>query len=379
LIRILSAAALIALLVVTVWWLPPIAVIVLAVIVAALGAWELAGLARASGAAVPGPLMAILAGGACLLLIYPSTAELVDVVTALVFVAGPADCRQPAALPDWATVGRAALLVGGPLYLAVPLALIVGIYGYYGPHGLSTLALMVIASDSAQYFTGRALGRRKLAPLISPAKTIEGAIGGLVAAAAVGAWLINWARPHSTIETTLVKGAVIGVAVAIAGMLGDLFESALKRRAASRDSSPVDPGPRRRARSDRQLAVCRAGLLSAAQSIRVKRIAILGSTGSIGRSALAVVDTHRDKLEVVALAAGENAPLLADQIAAYRPKLAGVASQAARADLVGRVPPSAAGSGRGAGSFRSRRPHPDVDIVLCASSGTPDWKRRWRR
>jgi 1-deoxy-D-xylulose 5-phosphate reductoisomerase len=51
----------------------------------------------------------------------------------------------------------------------------------------------------------------------------------------------------------------------------------------------------------------------------VKRIAILGSTGSIGRSALAVVDAHPSRLQVAALAAGDNASLLAEQIATYRP------------------------------------------------------------
>src|SRR5260370_33763589 len=57
-----------------------------------------------------------------------------------------------------------------------------------------------------------------------------------------------------------------------------------------------------------------------------KRIAILGSTGSIGQSALAVVDQHPGRLKVVALAAGENADLLAEQIARYRPSLAAMAS-----------------------------------------------------
>src|SRR5205814_69697 len=54
----------------------------------------------------------------------------------------------------------------------------------------------------------------------------------------------------------------------------------------------------------------------------LKRIAILGSTGSIGRNALAVVDAHPDRLQVVGLAAGENAELLAAQIAQYEPRVA---------------------------------------------------------
>ena len=62
----------------------------------------------------------------------------------------------------------------------------------------------------------------------------------------------------------------------------------------------------------------------------MKRIAILGSTGSIGQSALAVVDAHADRLQVVGLAAGENAELLATQIARYRPRIAAMATGAAR-------------------------------------------------
>jgi glycogen debranching enzyme len=60
-----------------------------------------------------------------------------------------------------------------------------------------------------------------------------------------------------------------------------------------------------------------------------RRIAILGSTGSIGQSALSVVDAHADRLSVVALAAGENSDLLAEQISKYRPKIASMASGAA--------------------------------------------------
>ena len=65
---------------------------------------------------------------------------------------------------------------------------------------------------------------------------------------------------------------------------------------------------------------------SGRETDRVKRIAILGSTGSIGQSALAVVDAHADRLQVVGLAAGENAELLAAQIARYRPRVAAMAT-----------------------------------------------------
>jgi len=103
----------------------------------------------------------------------------------------------------------------------------------------------------------------------------------------------------------------------------------------------------------------------------MKRIAILGSTGSIGRNALAVVDAHPDRLQVVGLAAGENHELFADQIARYRPRVAAMATGSAldrlkQSGAVGGV--TIEGVGRdGLAAVAS---HPDVDIVVCASSGT---------
>ena len=103
----------------------------------------------------------------------------------------------------------------------------------------------------------------------------------------------------------------------------------------------------------------------------MKHIAILGSTGSIGRSALAVVDAHADRLRVVSLAAGENADLLASQIAKYRPQTVSMASGAAL-DRLRRTAPSRdvqlAETGRD--GLVAVATHPDADIVLCASSGT---------
>jgi 1-deoxy-D-xylulose-5-phosphate reductoisomerase len=103
----------------------------------------------------------------------------------------------------------------------------------------------------------------------------------------------------------------------------------------------------------------------------MKRLAILGSTGSIGRSALEVVEAHPDKLVVVALVAGENAAILAEQVVRHRPSLVGVASSAVLDDLKRRLP--AGGCPEmvvGAEALIAAATHPDVDVVLCASSGT---------
>jgi 1-deoxy-D-xylulose-5-phosphate reductoisomerase len=103
----------------------------------------------------------------------------------------------------------------------------------------------------------------------------------------------------------------------------------------------------------------------------VKRIAILGSTGSIGRSALAVVDAHPARLQVVALAAGDNAVLMAEQVRKYRPRIAAMATAAAADRLRAALGPDASAEiAGGSDGLMAAAVHPDVDIVICASSGT---------
>ena len=103
----------------------------------------------------------------------------------------------------------------------------------------------------------------------------------------------------------------------------------------------------------------------------MKRLAILGSTGSIGRSALAVVDAHPDRLKVVALAAGDNAPLLAEQVHRYTPEIVAMATSEGvdrlRATCGAQAGVTMTG---GADGLVAVATHPSVDIVICASSGT---------
>jgi 1-deoxy-D-xylulose-5-phosphate reductoisomerase len=102
----------------------------------------------------------------------------------------------------------------------------------------------------------------------------------------------------------------------------------------------------------------------------MKRIAILGSTGSIGQSALAVVDAHTDRLQVVGLAAGENADLFAAQIARYRPAIAAMASGSALDRLRQTGVSDVTFGDPGRDGLVAVASHPDVDLVLCASAGT---------
>ena len=103
---------------------------------------------------------------------------------------------------------------------------------------LAALAL-VWAADSGAYFAGRRFGRRKLAPTISPNKTIEGAIGGLVAGVAVA--LAFGAFAGATLAQ-LPLLALVAVATVLASIVGDLVESLLKRQAGAKDSGTLIPG-----------------------------------------------------------------------------------------------------------------------------------------
>jgi phosphatidate cytidylyltransferase len=104
---------------------------------------------------------------------------------------------------------------------------------------------VVVGCDAGAYFTGRRYGRRKLAPAISPSKTVEGALGGValgVVAGAVAKVVFELLAPGITRGFDWVSVALFGVVVSIAGILGDLVESLLKRDAHAKDTGTLLPG-----------------------------------------------------------------------------------------------------------------------------------------
>lgn len=123
-------------------------------------------------------------------------------------------------------------------YVMIPLVFVYNIRTVHGPGVVMILFGLIVVSDSAQYFVGRAFGRHKLAPVISPKKTIEGAVGGAVFGAIAGVALSQIWLP----AVSPVAAALVSLLMAIAGMAGDLFESALKRRAGLKDSGNLIPG-----------------------------------------------------------------------------------------------------------------------------------------
>jgi phosphatidate cytidylyltransferase len=109
------------------------------------------------------------------------------------------------------------------------------------PGGVSVMVLilfLVIASDTGAYFTGTWMGRTKLAPNVSPKKTVEGAIGGLALCVAAGLLL----RAPLVSEWSVAQTVLLSAAIAVLAQLGDLAGSALKRRAGVKDSGWIFPG-----------------------------------------------------------------------------------------------------------------------------------------
>jgi len=226
----------------TVVWLPPWATLALASLAAAAGGVELARLARPIGASVSPMFVALAAAAFCVLLSVklPTEALHRDLMVALVIGTTIASglITLASARPGHGVYVSIAVLLLAPLYVGLPLGTMAWIREERGAATLIWLVGVIALSDSAQYYAGTLWGRRKLAPVISPGKTIEGAIGGLIVAPIAGALLGRWAMP----EVFLGAAAVLALGLALFGMAGDLFESLIKRSAGAKDSSSLIPG-----------------------------------------------------------------------------------------------------------------------------------------
>ncbi|PBJ82245.1 phosphatidate cytidylyltransferase [Lysobacteraceae bacterium NML93-0399] len=111
--------------------------------------------------------------------------------------------------------------------------------GEYGNRWLLLALAIVWATDTGAYFAGRKFGKRKLAPRISPNKTIEGLAGGIAAGVVVA---VAFAPLAGASLAQLPLVALVAVATVLASVVGDLFESLLKRHVGAKDSGTLIPG-----------------------------------------------------------------------------------------------------------------------------------------
>jgi phosphatidate cytidylyltransferase len=146
------------------------------------------------------------------------------------------------------------------LYVGLPMALLVAMRslgtGNWGLAALLTTIAVTKSTDAGAYFSGKALGKNKLIPRLSPGKTREGAIGGIVTATIVAFICLQWLFPQIAgeacgpaatpsipgIDSPLWGALLLGPVLAITGMIGDLAESLIKRDSGAKDSGSWLPG-----------------------------------------------------------------------------------------------------------------------------------------
>lgn len=234
--RVLSALVLLPIVLGTILWLPPTATLALALVAVGLAFWEYADLAGRIDLPVSRPLGLALALGLSVAMTWGRGLTEALLLASLVAAGGAA---VAGGRPDPAALRRVAGTLLGAVYVGVPLGALAAVRGRWGAAALVTIVLAVMVSDTAQFYTGRSLGRRPLSPGLSPGKTVEGALGG-ICAAALFLPLVARFSAISTLSMPLLAAA--GAVLASAGIVGDLFESQLKRAAGVKDSSRLIPG-----------------------------------------------------------------------------------------------------------------------------------------
>lgn len=246
--RIISAVVFLPILIVTLWRVGPIYFASLAMIAVVLGLVEYYGITDRVNARtnrVPGTLAAV----GVLIAFYLGRHDLiVPILAALLIIEMSAqlfiNARQTD--PDLRlALSSAAAPVFGVMYVAVLGGYLIAlrVIPDDGIHQLaakllSLFFLIVFAGDTGAYYTGRNLGKHKLAPRISPGKTIEGSIGGLVAN------MLAVVIAHYTFfpELPLISAIPLALIMGVLGQIGDLCESMLKRGAHIKDAAHIIPG-----------------------------------------------------------------------------------------------------------------------------------------
>jgi phosphatidate cytidylyltransferase len=254
--RELAAAVAIPIVLAVLFRTPPIVFNALVAVVALGALWEFYRLAEKTGhpvaKAVGLAASALLLGGAALLWgpirFETHAGAIVDVVVktrpSFWFVAGLTAVFLAAVAPLVSRVPPAAALSGagstlfGVFSIALPATALCYLRGF-SPRAVLALFVLVWVCDSCAYYYGSRFGRHKLAAVVSPKKTWEGTIAGLIGAtlfgAAAGTW---WFLP----ELGPWRGALAGACASSAGQLGDLVESLWKRGAGVKDSGSFLPG-----------------------------------------------------------------------------------------------------------------------------------------
>jgi phosphatidate cytidylyltransferase len=211
-------------------------------VLAGVGVWEYARLAAAKALGPAPLLMGFVAVGEITAFFVSEKFALWRQAPAAVLFAGGVLCFLSAFHKAAGSIARIAVQFFGVCYVAVPLGFLLGIAYLPSQDGkwwLLYLISVAKVTDIGGYFVGRLWGKRLLAPVLSPKKTVEGALAGFLCAVLVSAgwslWGTNW------LQLSWVDALWLGVSIGLLGQVGDLAESLLKRDAAVKDSNRL-PG-----------------------------------------------------------------------------------------------------------------------------------------
>jgi len=227
--RLLTALLLIPTVLYVVYFGPPWLLFGVTALVAVICYSEYAGIAAGYGITKPGPVG--YAAGLLVLAMRPQDAPLVFTLLALISLALALRCDLGRTLPNSAFLLFGIVYIFGSWKFAILLRA-------ESPHWLAYGLVLNWVGDACAYYVGKSVGRRNMAPNVSPKKTWEGAVASLVGSVIFGVVYLNRALP----AVSLVEAGLLSVVVNIAGQTGDLAESALKRGAGVKDSSTLLPG-----------------------------------------------------------------------------------------------------------------------------------------
>ena len=259
--RVLSAIVMLIVALAAIFWLPPLAFTIALSALVVLGMWE-----WAQFAGFKSQMSRVVVAGAttCILLLlivantdYISAARFITDANAIVLfiacawwvIAFGLVVTYPNSAKLWEKSVVAKLLFALCTLFPFLIGLLAirfnnySVNAYQGTYLLLYVFLLVWGADSGAYFFGRALGKYKLAPRVSPGKSWEGALGGLFTSGVI-AFVFLQATPDDVFGRALetVPFIVVSVATVAISVLGDLAESMFKRQAGIKDSSNLIPG-----------------------------------------------------------------------------------------------------------------------------------------
>jgi phosphatidate cytidylyltransferase len=233
--RVLSGVALGAVALALIWFLNATALLGVALAVSALAFHEYERIVERIGARVPYLTALVTTLFACAMVPF-QWVDIESVLAASLLLVALNVLASDRVGPPLLADSAAAMLA--PVYIGLPLGSLVGVHAIAGREAVLLLIATVAVSDTAQFYTGKTFGRTPLAPMRSPKKTREGAVGGFIVAPAFLALAGSYWLP----SYPWWWHASLGLGIVVAGIIGDLFESMLKRAADLKDSGTLIPG-----------------------------------------------------------------------------------------------------------------------------------------